>query len=235
MSDTHEHLEHAEHAQHAAHDPFDRRVALTIAVIAAVLATVTLLSHRAHNETLQLQIGAGILQTQASDRWAEYQANNIRRHEYEALGKLLAVVAKDPGKVAEADSTLADWQSKVGSYQPGKGAGEGAKKGKMDVLQEQARELERQADAKRHESHFTHDKGSRFDLGELAVELGLVLCSIAILTKRRAFWYTGAVAAAVGAAVAATVLFLSPPAAEGHGHGSDTAAEHAPTEKGPGH
>jgi hypothetical protein len=233
MSDTHEHLEHAEHAQHATHDPFDKRVALTIAIIAAVLAAVTLLSHRAHNETLQLQIDAGILQTQASDKWSEFQANNIRRHEYEALGKILAVVTKEPGKAEQAAATLADWKAKVDSYQPKESAG-GEKKGKLDALQEQARELEQRAQEKRHESHFAHDKGSRFDLGELAVELGLVLCSIAILTKRLQFWYAGIVAAAVGAAIAATVLFMAPQAAEVHGHGPD-AAEHRSTEKGPGH
>src|SRR5438067_1818836 len=98
MSEIHEKLEHAEHAQHAAHDPFSARVALTIAVIAAILAAVTLLSHQAHNETLQLQIEAGIKQTEASDRWAEFQANNIRKHEYEANARLIDVVAKAPGK-----------------------------------------------------------------------------------------------------------------------------------------
>ena len=84
---------------------------------------------------------------------------------------------------------------------------------------------------KRHESHFAHDKGSRFDLGELAVELGLVLCSVAILTKRRDFWYAGIVAAVIGAVVAATVLFLSPHA-EGH---EAPATEHPATEKAAGH
>jgi len=58
MSETEHHLEHAEHAQHAAHSPFDRRVTMTIAIIAAMLACVTLLSHRAHNETLALEIEA---------------------------------------------------------------------------------------------------------------------------------------------------------------------------------
>src|SRR5438445_140893 len=52
---TEKHLEHAEHARHAAHDPFDRRVAMTMAIVAAVLACVTMLSHRSHNETLRLQ------------------------------------------------------------------------------------------------------------------------------------------------------------------------------------
>jgi hypothetical protein len=206
MSETHEHLEHAEHAAHAAHDPFDRRVALTIAVVAAVLAAVTLLSHRAHNQTLQLQIEAGIRQTQASDKWSEFQANNIRRHEYEADSRLIDVVAKAPGKEEQAAQTRDDWKKKVADYE-GK---------KLDELKGQAHALEAQAAEKRHESHFAHDKGSRFDLGELAVQLGLVLCSVAILTKRREFWYAGMIAAAAGALIAATVFFLSPHAEAPH-------------------
>ena len=223
MSDTHEHLEHAEHAQHAAHDPFNRQVALTIAIIAAVLAAVTLLSHRAHNDTLQLQIQAGILQTQASDKWNEFQANNIRRHEYAANARFIDVVAIAPGKESQATQVRDDWKKKVADYEGGK----------LDDLKGQATRLEDQAAEKRHDSHFTHDTGSRFDLGELAVELGLVLCSIALLTRRRAFWFAGIIAAAAGALVAATVLFMSPHA-EGHEHDS-AAPEHHATEKAPGH
>jgi hypothetical protein len=225
---THEHLEHAEHDQHAAHNTFDKRIALTIAVIAAVLAAVTLLSHRAHNETLQLQIEAGILHTQASDKWAEFQANNIRRHEYEADARLIDVVAKAPGKEEQAAQTRDDWKKKVADYEGGK---DGEKKGKLDGLQAEARGLEAQAAEKRHASHFSHARGTRFDLGELSVELGLVLCSIAILTKRRDFWFAGIAAAVIGALVAATVLFMSPHA-EGH---EGPAAEHHATEQGPGH
>ena len=70
MEPTAEHLEHVEHAEHAAHSPFDRRVAVTIAMVAAALACVTMFSHRAHNDTLRLQTEAGILQTRASDRWS---------------------------------------------------------------------------------------------------------------------------------------------------------------------
>lgn len=220
MSETHEHLEHAEHAQHAAHDPFDKRVALTIAIVAAVLAAVTLLSHRAHNETLQLQIQAGILHTNATDKWNEFQANNIRRHEYEANARLIDVVAKAPGKEDQAAQTRDDWKKKVADY-VGTKDGDDKKQGKLDQLQAEAKKLEEQAREKQHASHFAHDKGGRFDLGELAVEFGLVLCSIAILTKRREFWYAGVVAAVVGALVSATVLFMSPHA-EGQGH--DTAA-----------
>jgi hypothetical protein len=223
MTNTHEHLEHAEHAQHAIHDPFTSRVALTIAVIAAVLAAVTLLSHRAHTETLQLQIEAGILQTQASDKWNEFQANNIRRHEYAASARLVEVVALAPGKESQAAQVRDDWKQKVADYEGGK----------LDALKGQATRLDDETAAKRHESHFTHARGSRFDLGELAVELGLVLCSIAVLTRKREFWYAGIAAAVAGAVIAATVLFMSPPA-EGHGH-DGTPTEHHATFKTPGH
>ena len=85
------------------------------------------------------------------------------------------------------------------------------------------------------ESHFAHDRGTRFDLGELAVELGLVLCSIAVLMKKAAFWFSGMAAAAVGAVIAATVLFMSPHA-EGHGHEhSGAATEQHASDTGHGH
>ena len=54
MSETHEHLEQAEHAGHGA-DPFTLRVAMTMAIIAAVLAAIALVGHRKHNEALQRQ------------------------------------------------------------------------------------------------------------------------------------------------------------------------------------
>lgn len=100
MANTHEHLEHAEHAEHHAASPFDRRVAVSVAVVAAILAGISMLGHRKHNEVLQLQgdanrltTEASILHTQATDKWGEYQAVNIRDHGYEFTGKLLKEVS----------------------------------------------------------------------------------------------------------------------------------------------
>jgi hypothetical protein len=52
-------------------------------------------------------------------------------------------------------------------------------------------------------SEEAHHRGDRFDLSELAVELGLVLCSLAVLTKRPPFWYVGAASAAIGVVIVA--------------------------------
>ena len=146
-----------------------------------------------------------IYQTRASDKWSEFQANNIRRHEYEAFAQIIDVSAA-ADKSSKATVVRDQWNDKVNNY---------AKK--LDGLKAEAEGLEaKSAEAQAH-SHTAHDKASRYDLGELAVELGLVLCSVAILTRKREFWYSGMAAAVIGVIVASTVLFLAPHEAE-HRH-----------------
>lgn len=79
MSSAEELQEHAEHA----HEPFDKRVAATMAIIAAVLAVVSVLGHITTTEEL-------LNQQKASDQWAYYQAKSIRRYTSEFAGDLFA-------------------------------------------------------------------------------------------------------------------------------------------------
>jgi len=65
-----------EQAEEGAHQPSLAPVTVTMAILAVLVATVSLLGHRAHTEEL-------FLQTQATDQWAYYQAKDIRRHTYE--------------------------------------------------------------------------------------------------------------------------------------------------------
>jgi len=183
MEGTAEHLEHIEHQQHAAHSPFDRRVAMSMAIIAAALAAVTMLSHKAHNETL-------LYQTKASDQWTFYQAKNIRQHEYEAFLLLLGSLARDPAKEATAKEAEDKWTKQVKKYET-----------ELPKMQEEAQELE-------HQSHVKHDMAARFDLGELGIELALVFCSLAVLTKRLGFWYSGIAVGLVGGVIALTGFLL---------------------------
>ena len=62
----------------------DRRVALTMAVLAACLALVTLMGHRLHTEEV-------VLQTKVVDGWAYYQAKNTRSQMYAADAMLAAL------------------------------------------------------------------------------------------------------------------------------------------------
>jgi Domain of unknown function (DUF4337) len=72
MSVAEELQEHAEHAQ----NPFDKRVAGTMAIIAAALAVVSVAGHITTTEEL-------LNQQKASDQWSYYQAKSIRRYESE--------------------------------------------------------------------------------------------------------------------------------------------------------
>src|SRR4051794_29694461 len=85
MNPTENALEHGEHAAHAAHthDRFNKQVTMTVAITAALLACVTLLSHRAHNETLALQIESNDESAKASNKWNHYQAKKNRQNLYE--------------------------------------------------------------------------------------------------------------------------------------------------------
>jgi hypothetical protein len=239
MAHGHAH-EEADHAEHHSHDPFDKRVALSMVVIAALLAGVKLLGHRAHTETLRLRIEAGDLRTQAdtahtragvektqaaaastkaSNRWAFYQAKKLRQHFYEAIGQLARLVLQGGGSSSSGfyDTIvhmvlLADWKRTAERYAA-----------ETEEIKHQAEEFERQekefheaaekkdseAEAKTQksetvekESEKVHHRTDRYDLGEMAVELGLVLCSVAILIKRNGFWYAGMASAGLGAVLA---------------------------------
>jgi hypothetical protein len=141
---TDKHLEHAEHTQHAAHNPFDSRVAMTMAILAAVLAGVTLTSHRGHTETLRLANEATALHTKASDKWNEYQAVNIRTHEYRAHLTTEYLLARDGLKHdPEADALRNYWISQLEKYE---GAGAWARF-KEDVLRGKAKKDKEPADS----------------------------------------------------------------------------------------
>ena len=69
---------------HEAHRCEERRIGMTMAVFAALLALSTMLGHRAHTEEV-------VLQTQLADDWAFYQAKTNRWHMYEADAQLAAL------------------------------------------------------------------------------------------------------------------------------------------------
>jgi Domain of unknown function (DUF4337) len=212
MSEIHEHMEQAEHAQHAG-SSFDKRVVVTIAIIAAVLAGVSVLGHRAHNEVLSLLAESNRLRTEAaaaqvekSNQFAWYQAKRQRQAQSESFLRVLAVLPVDPAQESSRKSAQAKWAADVAKYE--KELPEMEAKG--HELEKESKQLDRQAEDKLHESHFVHRQADRLDVGHLAVELGLVLGSIAVLTKRRAFWFSGIAACVLGLAVTGSAYLMEP-------------------------
>jgi Domain of unknown function (DUF4337) len=174
-------IEMPEHEEHEKHHPLTVPVTVSIAIIAVLGAIVTLMGHRSHTEEL-------LLQAKASDQWAYYQAKNIRLHEMEAVADMLAVLS--PSDKEKVVTVHEKYVKEVERYEKDK-----------DTISDQAKELEADRDKVSH-------RADRFDAGEVFLEMGLVICSITLLTKKRFFWFSGITIAAVGVLIAATGLLM---------------------------
>lgn len=170
-----------EHAEHAREHPDLAPVTLTMAVLAVLVATVSLLGHRTHTEEI-------ILQNKVTDEWAYYQAKNIRRHNDELFADLTSIVAT---KDAEAATKL---QEKY--------------RGEADRYKEDQKELDAKAHETEKETDLTRRKADRFDLGEVFLEIALVVTSITLLSGRRIYWHLGLLVAVAGVVVAVSSLIV---------------------------
>ncbi|HMF77799.1 MAG TPA: DUF4337 domain-containing protein [Bryobacteraceae bacterium] len=86
--------EEVEEQVHNAREPFDKVVAGTMAIIAAMLAIVTVLGQHFNAEKL-------LNQQLCSDQWAYYQAKNIRRYSAQLAQDVLTQIKSDPKIVAK--------------------------------------------------------------------------------------------------------------------------------------
>lgn len=165
----HEVLE--EHAHHHEEEPWTLPVAITISILAVLVAMATLMGHRS-------SIEAVLLQTQASDQWAYYQAKNIRLHEMQSVADLVGVL--DRGEKEKAEDLREKYKSEIERYEKDK-----------DQISEKAKELE-------NERAVVSRKEDRFDAGEVVLDIALIICSLTLLTRIKAFWYSGIAIGTVG-------------------------------------
>src|SRR5271165_951980 len=91
-------MEALDKAKEAAEEAKERKhlapVSLTMAILAVLVATISLLGHRAHTEEI-------LMQTRATDQWAYYQAKNMRRNNLEALDDVLTALENTKAERAE--------------------------------------------------------------------------------------------------------------------------------------
>ena len=162
-------------------NPLTVPVSVTISILAVLVAGATLLGHRAHTEEL-------LLQSQATDQWAYYQAKNIRLHEMQAVADMLGALApQDKEKTA---SVREKYVKEVERYE-----------GDKEDISDKAKELEKERDV-------ISRRADRFDGGEALLEVGLVICSLTLLTKRRGFWLGGTVVGAAGVVMALSAFLV---------------------------
>jgi hypothetical protein len=153
------------HAEHAA-EPWIMRVAVSTALYAALAAITSLLAgHDANHAMLE--------QMRASDGWAWYQAEGIKRAVLESKNEMLAATGH-PAKPED--------QEKVAKYEE-----------KRKEIDRDARELQTSA-KRRFNRHTNLARGVTF------FQVAIAVAAIAVLAGRKEFWYGSVLLAAIGAA-----------------------------------
>jgi Domain of unknown function (DUF4337) len=169
--------ENAEHAEHAAHerDPYISRVSITVAVLAVLAASAGSLETVENGRAITESSEAVLAQDRATDAWNEYQADSLKRHMYDiAAENGLAHFHKDSQDQRTAQDTARD----------------------------KAREAEKDRDlhirgSAQHETRHHWLTGAA-----TLVEIGIALSTVAIITRRKTFWFT-----AMGLGVVGMALF----------------------------
>jgi hypothetical protein len=175
-------LEHAEHSAHAAEsgDPMTLRVTLSIAVMAVIAAFIGAVGEIEAGHTFVEKNDAVLAQARASDAWANYQAESIKRHIYTVGAANSATPEGAERFKAEAD--------KYAKEQPGT----------QDTAKKHEAEVE--AFSQTAEGHF--QRHHILTLAEGLVHAAVAGASIALLSRRPWIWYVSLAVTGVGIVVA---------------------------------
>jgi hypothetical protein len=160
-----------EHALHGASEETLKPVAFTMSLLAVLVAVTTVLGHRTHTQAV-------LYQNKATDQWNEYQAHKIRANNTALISDLLSVV------------TIAD---KEGAQKIARAYADHQAKWADDL-----KDSKEKAEALQEKVELAEVRALRFDMAEALLEIGLVITSVTLLTRRRAYWYFGMFFSACG-------------------------------------
>jgi hypothetical protein len=172
-----EQLEYADHAKHAAHA--SKQVALLIAVLALFLALSETLGKSANTEAVSLNI-------KVNDTWLFFQAKTIRRTLVQAAAdemKTEIIAVSNNDAKAAMTKQIDEWTKTAARYRSEPETREGTTE-----LAERAMEAEHERDTALARYH-------NYELASAAFQIGIVLCSAAVVTGTLLLaWIAGGVA-----------------------------------------
>jgi Skp family chaperone for outer membrane proteins len=157
---------------------FSRRVALTTAVYAVILAIASLGASNAMKHML-------LAQQQSSDQWAFYQAKVIREHLYRAQALVMQA------ELADAAAARGPRQEKLQALATRFGDEEKRYNAEKKDIEKDAKKLEHDRDHYRTRDRY-------FEFAEVFLQIAIVCSSVAILAASRAMFVFSMVVAALG-------------------------------------
>ena len=156
-----------------ANDPFEKRAAVTIAILAVALAVVGNKGDNARTDAI-------IKTNEASNQWAYFQAKGIKGSIASAEQELLTLLAPSQNAAADLAKKAEQLRSKAEEY-------------KTEQAEIKAHAEEAQKDAERGSKI-----NDRCDQGSLALQIAIVIASVSILARSRAFWIGSIVLGLIG-------------------------------------
>lgn len=157
---------------------FIRMIALTTAILAALAAIASLEAGATVNEALALKTEATILQTQASDQWAYYQAKGI--------------------KGAVASATAASWRA-AGKAPPTEIESNVTRYGnEQKAIADSARTKEHERDARSEEAEVLMHQHHGFAYAVAMFQIAIALGAVAALTRARLVYALSLLSGAAG-------------------------------------
>jgi hypothetical protein len=168
--------------------PFTKKVALTTAIYAVILAISSLGGSMAMKEML-------LSQQQASDQWAFYQAKVIRETLYRQQKQrleldLLEKEGLKPEVRKRYEALLQETAKEADRY--------GVEK----------KDVRKEAEKLEHERDVYQGKDPYFEYGEVLLQIAIVLASISILAHSRMMFGFSLASASLGALLAANGFFM---------------------------
>ncbi|MBV8365991.1 MAG: DUF4337 family protein [Candidatus Eremiobacteraeota bacterium] len=161
----HEGLEHAERAHEhvqGTSDPFMRFVPIAAAVLAVCAGLSSLYGNRLAERMLKLGSSSVLSQTQASDTWAEYEAQSLKAH----VAASFATTTSDPKIRKQLEGDVRNYRTR------------------QVPLYAEARQLESATTASVEAMEVAEAKKLRFDVATAVFQISIVLASISAMTKR---------------------------------------------------
>lgn len=166
-----------------ARDTFDKRVAVTIAVLAIVEALTSSISDNAANDSL-------LAQSRASNNWAYYQAKSMKENLYQVEGDVLRALSRNATDAAAKANTLRSFDQQTARYK------------------EEKEEIKLRAETEEKSVIAARRVNDRCDVGSIFLQVGIVLASIGILTRWKYFWYGALGLGILGAGATASVYLF---------------------------
>jgi hypothetical protein len=158
---------------------FTKRVALTTAIFAVILAITSLGGNYAMKEML-------LAQQQASDQWAFYQAKVVREHLYRIQKLYLKVDLLERGSSMKPEA-----REKLESMLKNMAEEETKYDTEKKEIENEAKKLEDERDVNR-------SKDPYFDYGEVLLQIAIVMASISIISGSCPIFYFALVGAILG-------------------------------------